>query len=136
MRRPTRTPNSLKPLQAIHHAKLQGKGNEVRDAFYRAYWEEGVDIGQPEAIRAITEATEINWPELEQALAESRYLDAVLAEYQEGVDLGFDGIPAFVFGDMKFTGAQPMALFRKLADRAVRILQRDPGAFRDAGPIL
>ena len=113
-------------MQAIQHAKPFGKNIAVRDALYRAYWEEGKDIGQPAVLREIVEAEGIEWAPLEEALAESRYLDAVLGEFQEGQDLGFDGIPAFVLGDVKFTGAQPMEIFRKLADRAQKMLDADP----------
>ncbi|MEX0601286.1 MAG: DsbA family protein, partial [Rhodothermales bacterium] len=119
----------LLPMQAMHHAKQAGKGDEVRDAFYAAYWEEGLDIGQMEAIRQVTEGCGLEWGPLSEALAESKHLSSVLAEYQEGLDLGFDGIPAFVFGDMKFTGAQPMAMFRRLAERASAMLGEDANAF-------
>ena len=49
---------------------------------------------------------------MEQALTDARYLSAVLSEYREAQELGFQGIPAFVIGDVRFTGAQPMELFR------------------------
>ena len=118
MKRPSRRPNSLKALQAIEHAKSLGKGPELRDAFYVAYWEEGRDIGQMDVIKEVVESMRIEWPPVETALETNLYLDTVMADFQDGLDNGFDGIPAFIIGDVKFTGAQPMELFRKLADRA------------------
>jgi predicted DsbA family dithiol-disulfide isomerase len=138
MKRPTRRPNSLKVLQAIHHAKLldPDEGIALRDAFYVAYWDEGKDVGRPEVIRELVEAQAIEWGPVEEALAENRHLDAVMGEYQEGHDLGFDGIPAFVIGDVKFTGAQPMELFRQLAERAKGMLDADPESFSKAHRVL
>jgi predicted DsbA family dithiol-disulfide isomerase len=129
MKRPNRTPNSLKPLQAIQHAEQFDKSNELRDALYVAYWEKGEDIGQLPVLQEIVEAQGIQWEPLAEALAESKYLDTVLSEYQQGLDFGFDGIPAFIIGDVKFTGAQPMEIFRQLADRAQGMLDADPEAF-------
>ena len=129
MKRPSRTPNSLKALQSIVHARGVGRSAELRDALYVAYWEDGQDIGRLSVIREIAEATGIDWPPLEEALGDSRHMETVLREYQEGRDLGFGGIPAFVIGDVKFTGAQPMEVFRQVAERAEGKLKADPQAF-------
>jgi predicted DsbA family dithiol-disulfide isomerase len=129
MKRPSWTPNSLKPLQSIVHAHEMGKSVELRDALYAAYWEEDKDIGHLPIIQEVAEAQGIEWAPLEKALNGSRYLDTVLEEYQEGKDLGFDGIPAFVIGNIKFTGAQPMEIFRKVAKHAQQMLETDPQSF-------
>ena len=129
MKRPSRTPNSLKALQSIVHAREVGKSSDLRDALYAAYWEDGKDIGQLSVIREIAETQGIEWLGLEEALGESRHLDTVLREFQEGRDLGFNGIPAFVIGDVKFTGAQPMEVFRRIAERARGMLEDDPESF-------
>ena len=136
MKRPTWTPNSLKAMQAVVHARDLGKTTELRDALYVAHWEEGKNIGKLPVILEIAEAQGIERGPLEKALGESRYLNTVLEEYQEGRDLGFDGIPAFVIGDLRFTGAQPMELFRKVAQRAQARLEADPQSFNSDRRIL
>ncbi len=136
MKRPSRRPNSLKVLQAIEHAKGLDKGLELRDAFYVAYWEEGRDIGQMDVIKEIVESVGVDWAPVETALSTNLYLDTVMEEFQEGIDNGFNGIPAFVIGDVKFTGAQPMELFRKLADRAQQMVERDPEVFSKTKRVL
>ncbi|MBM3940761.1 MAG: DsbA family oxidoreductase [SAR202 cluster bacterium] len=129
MRRPRRTPNTLKALQVTVHARQQGKGAEVHDELFRVYWDEGEDVGQPEVIRKVLESQGIFWGPVEAALNENAYLDTVLGEYQEALDIGFEGVPAFVFGNLGFTGAQPMHVFRAVAQRARDALVADPGAF-------
>ena len=129
MQRPDRRPNSLKALQAVEHAKGLGKNDELRDALYSAYWEQKRDVGQMNVLQEITESVGIEWAPLELALKTNLYLDTILEEFQDGMDNGFEGIPAFIIGDVKFTGAQPMEVFRQLADRAQGMLDADPEAF-------
>lgn len=136
MKRPRRRPNSLRVLQAVEHAKRLGKGDEVRDSFYKAYWDDGLDVGQMDVIRQVSEPLGIEWEPLAEALAENRYLDTVMGEFQEGMDLGFNAIPAFVIGDVGFMGAQPLDVFRQLADRATEMLDRDPETFNKPRRVL
>ena len=129
MRRPDRRPNSLKALQAVEHAKGLGKSDELRDALYSAYWEQKRDVGQMSVLQEIAESVGVEWPPLELALQTNLYLDTVMEDFQDGMDNGFEGIPAFIIGDVKFTGAQPIEVFRQLADRAKAMLENDPKAF-------
>jgi predicted DsbA family dithiol-disulfide isomerase len=129
MQRPDRRPNSLKALQAVEHAKGLGKNDELRDALYSAYWEQKRDVGEMDVLQEIAESVGIQWAPLELALKTNLYLDTIMEEFQDGMDNGFEGIPAFIIGDVKFTGAQPMELFRQLADRAQAMLEKDPKAF-------
>ena len=63
MKRPSRTPNSLKALQTIAYANAHGRGAEVRDALYVAYWEEGFDIGELPVLRVSGSAVRLEMPE-------------------------------------------------------------------------
>lgn len=136
MRRPDRRPNSLRVLQAIEHCKAFPQGDAIRDAFYVAYWEQNQDVGRLDVIREIVEQHGVEWAPLEIALEKNLYLDTVMEEFQDGLDNGFEGIPAFIVGDVKFTGAQAMEVFRRVADRAKGILEQDPQAFEKLRRIL
>jgi len=68
----------------------------------------------------------LEWEPVQQALEQSTYMDSVLADHQLAMDLGLHGVPAFVFGNMSFTGAQPMEVFRSVANKAAEALQADP----------
>ena len=136
MKPPTWIPNSLKALQSIVHARDLGKAAEMRDALFVAHWEEGRNIGHVPVILEIAEAQGIEPGPLEEALGESRHLNTVMEEYQEGRDLGFEGIPAFVIGNTKFAGSQPMELFREAARRAQEMLDADPQTFSSERRVL
>jgi len=87
-------------------------------------------------LQEIAEAIGVDWPGLKLALETNLYLDTVMEDFQDGMDNGFQGIPAFIIGDVKFTGAQPMEVFRQVADRAVSLLEKDPKAFEGIKRVL
>jgi predicted DsbA family dithiol-disulfide isomerase len=87
-------------------------------------------------LQEIAEAVGVEWPGLKLALETNLYLDTVMEDFQDGMDNGFQGIPAFIIGDIKFTGAQPMEVFREVADRAVSLLEKDPKAFEGIRRVL
>ena len=126
MRRPDRQSSSLKALQTTKYAAEHGAFEPVRDAFYRAYWEENEDIGHVDVVRQVVKDAGLEWEPVQQALEQSTYMDSVLADHQLAMDLGLHGVPAFVFGNMSFTGAQPMEVFRSVANKAAEALQADP----------
>ena len=84
MKRPSRTPNSLKALQSIVHAREAGRSAELRDALYVDYWGDGKDIGQLGVIRERSEATGIEWAPLDRALGGSRHIETRLRGCGEG----------------------------------------------------
>src|SRR4051794_3364428 len=97
-----RTPNTAAAHQLIDLAQSQGKGREVVDALFRAYFEEARDIGAADVLQAIATAAAVQgWPS--QANAQG------VAQREEGVrDLGISAVPTFIF-ERKFgvSGAHP-----------------------------
>jgi len=105
-----RTPNTVAAHQLIDLAQKQdraspvtsGKANSVVDGLFRAYFEEGRDIGDAGVLAGIAQAAGVeNWPAGANALH--------VAEQEERVrDLGISGVPTFIF-DRKsgISGAYP-----------------------------
>lgn len=129
MRRPERTSNSMRALQTAKHAERHGALERVVDGFYRAYWEEGEDIGALTVVRRVAEEAGLAWAPLEAALETSAYVGEVLRDYELAQAVGFTAVPAFVFGAAGFTGAQPIGVFRRAAEQAAEALRADPRAF-------
>ena len=119
----------MRALQTAKHAERHGALERVVGGFYRAYWEEGEDIGALAVVRRVAEEAGLAWAPLEAALEASTYMGEVLRDYEQAHQVGFTAVPAFVFGDAGFTGAQPMEVFRRAADRAAEALRADPRAF-------
>jgi predicted DsbA family dithiol-disulfide isomerase len=97
-----RTPNTAAAHQLIDLAQSQGKGREVVDALFRAYFEEARDIGSDEVLGSIATAAAVQgWPSDANAQA--------VADREDGVrNLGISAVPTFIF-ERKFgvSGAHP-----------------------------
>ena len=92
-----RTPNTAAAHRLIALAQNQG---EVVDALFRAYFEEGKDIGDPEVLTAIAAQCGVKgWPEKAQEVS---------ALEQDVREMGISAVPTFIF-DRKsgVSGAYP-----------------------------
>lgn len=86
-----RTPNTLAAHRLIQLAQEQSIAAPVVDALFRAYFEEGRDIGDPAVLAAIAERCGVTkWPE---SADEKRV--AALEEEMRG--LGISAVPTFIF---------------------------------------
>ena len=118
MRRSPITPYTMYALEATEYAQQQGQFNAFHHAAYEAYWTDGKDLGDLELIREITLKCGLDWPELSGRLESGYYRDTVVRQYQEAVNLGVRGIPAFFIGNQLFTGAQPYEIFQLAMTKA------------------
>ena len=112
MRRFPLTPYTQYALEASEYAKEYGQFDPVHRALYRAYWEDGHDLGDFAVLERVAGDCGLDWPELRDRL-ESRYYETAIAnQFQEGLNLGINGIPGFLMGNILFTGARPYSVFK------------------------
>ena len=126
MRMPPVVANSHLALEAAEFARDHGGFDAFHRALFHAYFEEGRDLGDPEALCDIARGCGVDDQGLRQALADERYtarIDEVTRLAREDEVLS---TPTFVFeGGFRLTGAQDYAVFasvtgRLLARRAPR----------------
>ena len=86
-----RTPNTSAAHQLIDLAQSQGRGQQVVDALFRAYFEEARDIGDRDVLASIAMGSGVSgWPG--QANAKG------VAELEENMrSLGISAVPTFIF---------------------------------------
>ena len=118
MRRSPITPNSMYSLEATEYALEQGAYEEFHHALYKAYWEDQKNLGDLDVIQEVAERSGLNWAEMSQRLESGYYRDRVMSQFQEAMDLGIRGVPAFLIGNQMFTGAQPYDVFKLAMARA------------------
>ncbi len=112
MRPPQVTPNTMYALEATEYAQQQGKFMEFHHAAYRAYWQDGKDLGQLVALEEVARSVGLDTDELMGRLASRYYSAKVMEQYQEALQYGIRGIPTFVVGNLLFTGAHPYEIFK------------------------
>ena len=117
MRPPRVTPNTMYALEATEYAQQQGKFLEFHHAAYRAYWDEGRDLGDLAVIQEVARGVDLDADELLQRLESGYHTQTVLEQYQEALSHGIRGIPTFVVGNLLFTGAHPYEIFKSAISR-------------------
>lgn len=113
----TRTPNTLDAHRLIHWAGIEGRQMPVAMALFRAYFEEGRDIGAPDVLADIADSAGMDAAvvlKLLQSTADAgdtRKRDAAFRE------MGVTGVPCFIVaGKHAVPGCQPPELWLKVID--------------------
>ncbi len=119
MRRPSFTPFTMPSLEATEYAREVGKDEAFFGQTMKAYWEEGVDLSDMDVLESLAKTSDLDWDVLKPRLESGHYKDQVMEQHREAVSLGIQGIPAFLIGNLMFTGAQPYEVFKKVIDRAL-----------------
>ena len=72
---------------------------------FRAYFTEGLNIGERSVIAGISETSGLDAEELKKALDEGRFLPRLKAAREEGEAIGLTGVPTFIAnGNTKSSG--------------------------------
>jgi predicted DsbA family dithiol-disulfide isomerase len=102
-------PNTLKSHQLISLTPEANKQQMV-DALYRAYFEEGRDIGDVEVLLEIVEQTGLKKVNFAQRLQTKEGLEQVEDDLAFASQIGITGVPFFIINDKyALTGAQPLS---------------------------
>lgn len=117
MRRAPLTPNTKLAFEASEFAKDKGLFEPFHDACYKAFWEEGVNLGELSVLQDLGKQVGIDPQEMKQRLDSGHYTPHAQAQYDEAISLGVRGIPSFIMGRYFFSGAQPYDLFKDVATR-------------------
>ena len=111
---PSRISNSRLALQVAEFAKENGKFKEYHEAVFRAYWQEGKDIGHNEQLFSLAVQVGLDIEELESYLESGKAADQLSHHLQEVRDYGISGVPTFVIGNKIVVGAHPYEVLEKV----------------------
>lgn len=104
--------NTWKAHQLIQLAKSLGKGDEIEELLFRAYFTEGKNLNSSETLAEIGHEAGISKDDVLYHLEKQSFYPAVQADLEEARNIGVQGVPFFVF-DRKYavSGAQDPQVF-------------------------
>lgn len=140
LRLPPVQPRSRKALEAAEFARGEGRFEEMHRALFRAFFEEGRDLDDPEVLLAVGGSVGLDPEDLRTALEQGRHTETVLGDAELARELGISGVPALLVGARGapleeaevVSGAQPFEVVRSAVERALRGESRG----RRTGPIF
>jgi predicted DsbA family dithiol-disulfide isomerase len=115
MRLPPLQPRSRRAHEAAKWAGAAGRFDEYNQAVFRAFFEDGEDIGDPEVLVRLATDLGMDGEGLRAALDSRQHEAAVLADEREAERLELGGVPAFVANRRAvLSGVQPLENLRAL----------------------
>jgi predicted DsbA family dithiol-disulfide isomerase len=118
MKAPAVLTNSRAALAATEFARESGRDEALEERIYRAYFNEGVNIGDAAQVARLAADAGLDPAEVAEAIESPRYelrlKNNALAAHQRDVS----GVPTFFIGDYPLVGAQSLDTMRSLLQRA------------------
>jgi protein disulfide-isomerase len=100
-------------------AKTKGLSNEAEEILFKAYFTDGVDIGNREALKSIGLTIGLEEGDLDRVLNSDEFAYEVNQDIREGANIGVQGVPFFVFNRRYgISGAQPVEAFLETINKA------------------
>ena len=122
----TRTPNTVEAHRLIRLAGPSGVQPDVVERLFRAYFQEGKDIGDRAVLAAEGEAAGMPAEALAAFTAGDAARAEVAAESRALAQAGINGVPSFVLDrHLLFSGAMPAERMADAFRRAVAILRNN-----------
>jgi predicted DsbA family dithiol-disulfide isomerase len=113
-----RMPNSRRSHLLIAHAGRRGLQGRVKDRVMQAYFQEGVDIGDLDALVRLGAEAGLSEREARAALVLREGQDGVVAAERHATTLGITAVPTFIFdGQYTLSGAQDPPSMARILDQ-------------------
>ncbi len=110
-----RTPNTLDAHRLIHWAGIEGKQTPIVQALFKAYFEEGRDIGAAETLADLADSAGLDAALILKLLASDADADDIRARDAHSREMGVTGVPTFIVAQQHAVpGAQPAELWGKV----------------------
>jgi predicted DsbA family dithiol-disulfide isomerase len=118
MRPPAVLTNSRAALAATEFARESGRDEALEERIYRAYFNEGLNIGDPAVVTRLGAEAGLDSDAIADAIKSPKYelrlKNNALAANQRGVN----GVPTFFIGEYPLIGAQSPDAMRSILKRA------------------
>ena len=112
-----RTPNTIDAHRLIHWSGLEGRQTATVTRLFKAYFENGQDIGDHAILLDIAEGVGLDRAMIERLLDSDADLEDIRARDAHARERGVTGVPTFVLANTHvLPGAQPSELWTNVLD--------------------
>lgn len=113
-----KTPNTRAAHALLALAAEHGLQNELSEALFAAYFEQGRDVGDTQVLIDVGARHGLEVRETRAALAERRHYAEIIDYEQQAMSWGISGVPTFIF-DHRYaiSGAQEPQVLLQIFDR-------------------
>ncbi|WP_282941373.1 DsbA family oxidoreductase [Paenibacillus sp. RC67] len=126
--------NTFDAHRLIQFGTQHGKGKEVAELLFKAYFTDSRHVGEHETLLEIAEKAGLSREETAAMLTGTQYSEEVRADEEEARRLGVNGVPFYVI-NRKYgvSGAQPSEAFLEVLekvwdeDKPLQVIQSDAG---------
>ena len=108
------TYNSRKATELGKWAEEVGSGDAFHDAVFRAYFAEGLNIGDIDVLKQICRKLDLDPGEAERVIAQKTFGRAVDEDWEHALKIGISAVPTFIMDGRAVVGAQPYDTLEKL----------------------
>ncbi len=112
--------NSRLAQELAKWADTKGKGEEVTDALFRAYFVDVRNIGKADVLAEIAEEHDLPADEATDVLLSRKFKDAVDEDWRRCAAFGVNAVPTFLAGKYLMVGAQPYEELQRLIEHVVK----------------
>jgi len=125
------TPNTLDAHRLIYWAGIEGRQTPVVRALFKAYFQQGHDIGSRDTLIGIAVEAGLDSDMITRLMITDADLADTQARDQALRDMGVNSVPTFIIADQHVvTGAQPSEFWVNVIDDILQSLSSDA----DQGP--
>jgi predicted DsbA family dithiol-disulfide isomerase len=111
------TYNSRMAQELGKWAESQGRGHAYHLAVFRAYFADGLNIGDTDILLSVCSDLGLDKAEAREVIDARTFQKSVDLDWQRSRNLRITAVPTFRLGSFNLVGAQP---YQKLADMLVR----------------
>ena len=97
-------------------AEAKGKGEQIADALFRAYFVDVKNVGKMEVLAKIAEENGLPADEAIEILQSRTYKQAVDEDWRRCAAYGVNAVPTFLAGKYLMVGAQPYEQLEELVE--------------------
>ena len=112
----TMTYNSRLGQELAKWAADKGRENDFHRVVFRAYFSDGLNIGDPAVLVNLAEAAGLSGDEARQVIESRTYRQAVDRDWDRAIHLGVTAVPTFVIRSKSLVGAQPTAVLERFLE--------------------